>query len=396
MGWPRTVTVTIAGTDYTSDVLDGVFIQRGRNTYFDNVYATICELTLTDPTASLSIGDAISVTVDLQAGSQTVFGGFVHDVDGSYNADIGVIQQITAFGPLARAGRREQTTDPGVQLDGIRIKTLITGALSEAWNEQDLTQQWGQISATKTYADYAPDPSNFENGIYDIAALSALPVNVLNEAGLTSFSANGVLYETADGQVAYVDSTHRPQSVSAGPLTIDASSIEARSLQANTSRANIVNLARVTYDGGTVTYIGSDSRAQYGYAERDYSTNLDDVADATELAERLVVTQAFPAAELIGPTNVPLETADETLTDSLLQLEINDYIKLTNLPAGVLATDTFYGFLEGVSFDFTPNTADCLLYISDAKFSIYETRWADVFPALTWAGEDATLQWQNA
>ena len=396
MSWPRDVTVTIAGTDYTSDVLDGVFVQRGRQTYFDNPSASVCEATLLAPTTIPDVGDEITVTVDLQAGTQTVFRGFIQDVDGRFDVNIGAYQQILAFGPLARVGRRDQTTDPGVQLDGVRVKTLVTNALAEQWAEQPLTQQWGQVDAAKTWADYAPDGTNFENGIYDVAAISSLPTNALNAAGIAAFSGGGVLYETSDGQAAYVDSTHRPQSVAAGPLVIEAADIEARSIQSTISRSNLVNLARVTYDGGTVDYIGTDSRAEYGYAERDYTTILNDVADATELAERLVVTQAFPAPELIGPTNVPLDALDETLTDQLLGLEVNDYIKLESLPTAILGTDVFYGFLEGVTFDLTPNTADCLLYLSDAKFSIYDTRWADVFPALTWGGVDATLEWQNA
>lgn len=395
MSWPRDVTVTIAGTDYTTDVLDGVFIQRGRQTYFDNPSATTCQATLLDPTATPDIGDEITVTVDLQAGTQTVFRGFVHDVQGRFDVNIGAYQQLLAFGPLARVGRRDQETDPGVQLDGVRVKTLVTNALSEQWAEQPLTQQWGQVDVAKTWADYAPDADNFDDGLYDLAAISTVPTNALNAAGLAAFSGGGVLYETSDGQAAYVDSAHRPQSVTALPLVIDASQIEARSVSATTTRSNLVNLARVTYDGGSVTYIGTDSRAQYGYAERDYQTVLNDVADATELAERLVATQAFPAAELIGPTNVPLDALDETLTDQLLGLEVNDYIKLENLPTAVLGTDVFYGFLEGVTFELTPNTADCLLYLSDAKFSIYETRWADVLASLTWGGVDATLQWQN-
>ena len=57
---------------------------------------------------------------------------------------------------------------------------------------------------------------------------------------------------------------------------------------------------------------------------------------------------------------------------------------------------TFYGFVEGLNIEVTDTAANVEVFASDERFSIYNTRWADVPDTLTWGDTNATLQWQNA
>jgi len=396
MGWPRTVTVTVGQTDYTSDVLDGVYIQRGRQDFWDGIYATVCNFVLTEPTTVPQIGEPVTVTVALQSGTQTVFGGSVHDVSGRFDPFIGTYQQITCFGPLARAGRRDQTDTLAQQLDGARITALLQAALEDTWEEVPIQLQWDQVDPALDWDDYGIDTSNIDPGEYDVTALTQVPVPTLSTVQQTAFSGQGVVYETSDGQVGYADYNRRILNFQGSPTSIPAGVIVGSSLNATTSRNDIVNQALVEYGSGSVLFTATDSRGDYGLTRRDYTTILADQADAETFAERLVTMQAFPAPQVGGPLTVGLEYTDDTLTDELLGLEINDYIRLTGLPTGITGLDQFDGFLEGVSFDITPFTCDVQLFVSDAKFSIWRARWRDYYPTIAWQDESATLQWQDA
>ena len=123
---------------------------------------------------------------------------------------------------------------------------------------------------------------------------------------------------------------------------------------------------------------------------------MDDAGDAAELAERLARLQAFPTEQLEGPLLVRLNNVTDSLSDDLLQIGINDYLQVTNIPTSVVPAGTFYGFVEGITFELTHFFANVELYASDAVLSIYDTRWADIPDTLTWAGVDATLTWQDA
>ena len=397
MGWPRAVTVTIDGTDHTAETIDSVFVQRGRRAYWEGIQAGSARLVLIDPSVRPTIGDTTTVDVALNAGGTVrIFTGKVQATTAQYDPNLGTIISVDAFGPLAKAGRRDQDDTLAQQLDGARIQALLQSALAEQWAEQPLTQTWGDVDASLTWADYGIDPTIIDPGLYAIEPLTTVPQPTLAALADTAFSAGGVIYETGDGNVGYADSTRRQGESLGSPLTIDAADIAAQSGTATSRFDDIVNQVNLTWSGGTVQYNATDSVAEYGFITRDYVTLLDDSDDAADFAERLAVLQAFPTEQLEGPLLVRLNNVTDSLSDSLLQIGINDYLQVTNIPTSVLPAGTFFGFVEGVTFELTHFFANVELYASDAVLSIYETRWADIPDTLTWAGVDATLAWQDA
>ena len=99
---------------------------------------------------------------------------------------------VHAFGPLARAARRDQNDTLAQQLEGVRIASLLTSGLGEQWAEQPLTQQWQQVDAAKTWGDYGPDPSIIDDGLYLVEPLTDVPTGVTGQVNLAAFSGGGV------------------------------------------------------------------------------------------------------------------------------------------------------------------------------------------------------------
>jgi len=396
MGWPRTVTVTVDGVDHTGEAIDSVYIQRGRRSYWEGMPAGLARIVLSDPTVRPEVNEVCTVDVALQAGTARVFKGRVQAVTAEFDPNVGPIVTLDVFGPLARAGRRDQEDTLPQQLDGARIAALLENAIAQQWAEQPLTQQWGQVDAATTWGDYGIDTSLIDPGLYTLEALSTVPTATFGALSAASFSGGGVVYETGDGRIGYADSTRRQGASLGSPITIDASDIAARSGTATARRDDIVNQVILDWSGGQVTYEATDSIAAYGFTTREYTSILDDLTDATDLAERLAQLQAFPQADLDGPFLVRLNNSTDSLTDQLLQLEVNDFVSVTNIPTSVLPAGTFYGFVEGLNIEVTDTAANVEVFASDERFSIYNTRWADVSTTATWGDVVATLQWQNA
>lgn len=397
MGWSQQVTVTIGGTDHTADTVDSVFIQRGRQAYWEAVNPGFCQAVLVDPASQPEVNDILTVDVALTtSGTVRVFTGRVQSIGSQFIAGLGTFVTVGAFGPLARAARRDQTVTLGQQLDGVRIASLLTSGLAEQWAEQPLTQQWGQVDAAKTWGDYGPDPSIIDDGLYLLEPLTDVPTGVTGAVNLAAFSGGGYVYETGDGRVGYADSTRRQGASLGAPLVLDAADVLATSAVANVALDDLVNQTNLTWSGGTINYTATDSVAQYGFYVQDVTTILDDSGDALEFAERYTSLQAFPGPQLQGPLRVRIDSVTDTLADALLQAQVNDYLQVTNVPTSVLAAGTFLGFVEGINLELSSTFANVELFASDERYSIYQTRWADIPDTATWGDVVATLQWQNA
>jgi len=397
MGWTQQVTVTVGDTDHTAEAIESVYITRGRHSYWEGLQAGIARIVLLDPTVRPAIGNILSVDVNLNAGgSARVFQGRVQNITAQFDPNVGTILTLDAFGPLAKAGRRDQDDTLPAELDGVRIRKLLQTALNQQWAEQSVTQTWDDVPATDTWADYGVDTSIIDDGLYEVEPLTDVPTNTLTQLALTAFSGGGYVYETGDGKIGYADSAERQANLLNTPVTIDATDVFALSGTSNEAFDNIVNQANVTWSGGTATFTAADSVGQYGFVVRDYLTNLNDSDDALDFTTRLVRRQAFPAPILEGPLLVRLNNVADALADQLVQLAINDYLQVSSVPTGILPSGLFQGFVEGINLELTDTFANVEVYASDAIYSIYTTRWVDVPDVLTWGNTDATLTWQNA
>ena len=169
-------------------------------------------------------GDGI-VIIRYRDTYQPVFTGTVANY-GTLLFDFGPIWTIQATGPLTRAGRRNVTSTLTADTEGDRIAELAQLALAQQWRETPGT--WAE--QTRTWDGFAVDTSQIDQpGLYDLAAVTDLPVNVLDELDAAAFSGSGWLYETRDGVLGYGDSTRRENTPDDEYLTIPGSAVDRSS-----------------------------------------------------------------------------------------------------------------------------------------------------------------------
>jgi len=388
----RNITVSIAGTDYTSDVVDGVEVSMGTQTAFEQSVTGSCRVSLLTEAPDVAIGDQLLVKVDDQNGTPvTVFTGSVSTY-ATLLFDFGPLWTISASGPLTRAGRRNVTGTLGADTEGDRIASLAQLALAQQWRETP--GSWA--AQTLTYDGFAADTSQIDQpGLYDLATLTQVPANVLDELAAAAFSGSGWLYETRDGVLGYADSTHRETTPAADYLTIPGTAVDRSSWQSFTDEGNLVNVAEVIYDGGTVTVNDATSLALYGRWDRSYDTRLADAGDAAAYGARRLELESAPRTNLAGPLIIDLLNTSDDLLDDLLTVERNYGVNVQDVPTYIRPEGLYRGFVEGYLWLLNPIQPTLQLFVSDYSLSNFGLRWAASGPT-PWNGVGASLTWQDA
>jgi hypothetical protein len=407
MTWTPAVTVTIAGQDFTGATVDLVQLRRGRQNVYSNVQAAVASITLLDIAGTgivPTVADSLVVTLEDTAGTPvTLFVGEISDFAttiydaGIRNAAAARIQ-ITAVSNLAKLQRR-QVFDIGrpVEMDGDRVLAIIVDGLAARWENaqgdwESLTTQTWQTYDTNIAFDLIDNP-----GLFDIAALPAQDGGysagqIAGEAGL---SANGLLYETADGRIGYADGLRRITNVQAGYLQVPAITLSAAQVETTSQLADLANVVVVQYATGEVTETDSTSLQQFGEFSQTLNTRLENLSDAENRAETYLETHAFPTVQFEKAAIRLEQDLDGTLRDALISVEVNDPVEIDNLPISIGLT-TFTGFVEGVTFSIDPFRAAIELTVSAAELSIGPTFWAAVPTGIAWEDVDTNLQWQDA
>jgi hypothetical protein len=405
------VNVTINGTDLSGITLETVRVVRGREDVYGEPRAgyAICELIdLTGTGLGIEPLQTLSITVDDSLGAPVdVFTGIVSDtaiqlydageVDGIPKGLVTVI----ATAPLARMNRRVVLTGGRAQeLDGDRIAALVTDALGASWEETGGT--WGTVAtATTTWATFDPglDLTLIDQpGIYQIAALPAATegYGALAQANLTALSARGIVFDTADGFVAYADGNSRAAAVAAGGyIEIDAGILIAGVLNPTSTQADITNRVFVEFEGGAVQFTDTASLLDYGLLADQFQTNLADADEAEAWALDYLEDHARPVAKL-RQVAIRLDGVDDVTLDILLAIDVNSPVNLIGLPATLGLGSNFAAFVEGLQYDLNRETVQLSLTISDAALSFGSQQWQEVPDSITWGDVEATLRWEQA
>jgi len=409
MSWDPDPTVTIGGTDYTGSTLETVRITRGRQDVYSEpragyLFAEVIDLDGTG--IDVDILDTITVTLDDSTGSpQTVFSGEVSDWSaqlydpGTETGTAKALVTIIAVGPLAELNRKNVLTGGRAQeADGDRIAALVKEGLARTWAETGGT--WGTVgTATTTWATVDPgyDATYIDTpGVYQIAALAADAggYNPLAEGYLTAQSGRGIIWDTPDGIVAYADAERRQTNANAGYLELPESVILAGTLSTASSFADIVNKVAVAFDGGRVIREDAESIAVYRPLAREFELNLANLSAAQDWGDDYLADHAAPSVNL-GQVDVRLDgVSDDTLRDDLIVLDVNDAVRLEDLP-GTLGPAALRTFVEGVEWRINRSTIRQRLFLSDYRLSIGAQRWNLVTPTLKWQDVNGSLQWQN-
>jgi hypothetical protein len=408
MTWLPEWRVTVGDDVYTT--VTSVSFASGRLDIDRQCTAGYCQVEIINTTgAEFTINVTEPVTLELKNGSGTyvtVFGGEVSDFNIGVRSpeETGYITTgtVLGIGSLAKLTKAVYNTALAEGLDGAQIAAILGSALNLSWAEVTPTLTWDTYPAAVTWDEAESYIGTIDSGFYTMIALAAsASAKSQTLADQIATSALGQLYEEKDGDVSYDDADHRSNTLAANGYTfLDGSFASPSSIKSTTQIARIRNSLIYRYATGyasTYSTSDTDSIASYGLFERSFDSNIKNLADITDIANRELNLRRVPKGSL-GAITFRLDNPDMTtaMLDSLVGVYFGQPVLINNLPSNLLG-GTFEGFVENVALRATPSYVEMTLYISATEFSLSTTQWDTVLPStITWATTNATLIWNNA
>jgi hypothetical protein len=408
MTWLPEWRVTVGDDVYTT--VTSVSFASGRLDIDRQCTAGYCRVEIiNDNNAPFTINVTEPITLELKNGSGTyvtVFGGEVSDFNIGVRSpeESGYVTTgtILGIGSLARLTKAVYNTALAEGLDGAQIAAILGGALNLNWNEVTPTVTWDTYPATTTWNEAETYIGEVDSGFYTMIALAAnATAKSQTLVDQIANSALGQIYEEKDGDVSYADADHRSNTLSANGYTfLDGAYATPSSITSTTQIARIRNSLIYRYAtgyGSTYSTSDPDSIAAYGLFERSVDSNIKNLADITDIANRELNLRRVPKGSL-GAITFRLDNPDigNTMLDALIGVYFGQPMLISNLPSNLLG-GTFEGFVENVALRATPSFVEITLYISATEFSLSTTQWDTVIPAsLDWTGVNGTLIWNNA
>lgn len=406
--WAPVWKVTINAVEYTDVVLANLSISSGRTNIYTQAQAGYCTVNLINLDLSaitVAINDTVTIEVkDSTATFVPIFGGSVVDVTVtvSQTGSVAITQEITitALGALARLQKALTNGVLTQDFDGNQIYSILQDLLVNNWSEVPAALTWATYTpATETWAD-AQNTGLGEidtPGNYELAARSSSKTITWNLVADLATSGLGYLYENAQGQISYADSTHRSTYLATyGYTELDANQALGRGIKMQTKAGDIRNDVNLVYSSGNVTATDADSIATYGDLAQQITTSLKHSADATSQANFYLTLRAQPQSFLetitFALTNPEVDDADR---DDLINVFMGQPISLANLPVN-MQSGNFLGFVEGWRFQASYNELAVTLIVSPLPFSLQAMEWQDVSVAETFNTLSPTLDYADA
>ena len=401
--------VTIAGTEYTSEILSGGTITAGRVDIFDETQPSYCNLELvnlsgTSPTINL-LDPIIIETKNTTGTFVKLFTGEVSSVSNTLSGagaggTFANVLQIQAQGALSGLVKRfAGTVNYPVELDGARISRILQETLYTAWEDLSTTYKWTDVALTDTWATYGVQGiDTIDTGRYTVLARSATEgaENAFDLVNTTSSTGLGYMYETTAGNIGYADAERRTTYYGSNLIPLDASVVSSEGIQTRLQTSDVVNSVVVQYGDprAEVEAIDDASVNLYGLLQQVNSTILSDSTQATNQATRFVALRGIPKT---GFDSLSLDIAngnlDDTTRNSLLGVTMDKVLFVSSLPVGLFPTGEFEGFIEGWTWTLGKNTLDLQMLVSNKIYSTVEVQWEDYSPTTQWQNLNNVLTW---
>jgi hypothetical protein len=408
--WTPVWRVKVAGVDVTDSVLASLNITSGRTNIYEQAQAGYCSITLivfNQAAIDYQINDTLSVEVqDTSAVYQPIFGGSIVDIAVSVSevGSTAYTQEvtITALGALARLQKALTNGVLTHDFEGDQIETILREVLFAQWQQVPAALTWATYDPTTTWAN-AGDTGLGEidtPGNYELAQRSSSRTVVYDLVAALATSGLGYIYEDANGQIGYADSTHRTTYLAANGYTdLTANHALGRGITIKTRAGDVRNDVTIKYgisSGSEVSDRDETSVGLYGNLAQIISTTIKHQADAESQAAFYLALRAYPQPIFeqitFALTNPELDNGDR---DSLINIFMGQPIALNDLPTNMSA-GTFQGFVEGFTFRASYNELAITLVMSPLAYSLQAMRWNDVPITETWASVSPILQWQYA
>lgn len=381
MNWVINPVVTINGTNFTADVLNGLTISYGRSDIWEQARTSIANIQILNDDNSIFTGklnDPVVVVVDDSAGNPvTVFTGQLNTISSTVSS-LGssakvVIHTITAVGPFAEMSRViTNTAGYPKEYDDARLSRILTDAA--------------------VAIDVVDTP-----GVYEFTTKSASPNDCYTWATYYANMAFGYIYETTTGEVGYANEARRTvDAATNGYKIIPGDVILYRSVQSEINLNNLLNDLRLEWKSNQIkTATSASSITTYGKRSADLVTELEDGTQAQFQADRYITLRSTPQTVLRSFT-VQLDAPDITAAalDDLLGVYMGMPVEVSDFPNGIF-NGIFKGFVEGWTLTINRVQATLNLNVTKASLSITPTRWQDVNAALIWSAIDPTIEWAD-
>jgi hypothetical protein len=405
-----TYKVLINSVELTDVTVANVTIQSGRTDIYQQPVAGYCQLELlnfNNDIYNFTVGTGITIEVtDSTAAFVPIFGGYISDFTLAVNqtGSLGytTAAQITALGALSKLPK---IVDAGIlseDEDGDQIYTLLSQYLLGQWNEVPAATTWATYNPTETWANAL----NLGLGEIDrpgdflMISRASQETDIYSLCAQIANSALGVLYEDANGNIGYADSTHRQDYLAAnGYTTLDANHANGRGLAVTTRAGDIRNKYIINYgNNGNSSYTAQDAQSQsdYGVYGEAFLSNIKDTPDAEDFADRIVALRADPFPKFQSITfelgNPEIDDADR---DALINIFMGLPVWIQNLPLNI-SGGSFEGYVEGWTFRASLNNLTITFNASPVNFSQVAVKWQSVNPAETWATLSPTMTWLQA
>ena len=402
--------VKINGIEYQSAVLANLTITSGRTNIYEQAqagYVSIDLLNLNQSNVTAEINNSLSVELQNSAGTFVpIFGGSIVEV-GILVAELGNVDytqrvKIIALGALARLPKALTDGVLNQDFDGDQIYTILQQVLFASWQEVPAALTWATYDPTTQWND-AENTGLGEidqPGNYELAARSSNRTDVYSLVSALANSGLGYIYENAQGQISYADSTHRTTYLAAnGYVDLTANHAQGSGLSIVQRAGDIRNTITLKYGTNStneVDAVNSESVGLYGQLAQIFTTTVKHAADAQDQADFYLELRAFPQYNFDSITyqltNPEIDDADR---DALIAIFMGMPVSIADLPLN-MASGTYLGFVEGFTFQAAYNEVSISLNLSPLAFSLQAMRWNDVPIVEQWQTVIPTLDWENA
>ena len=402
--------VTIGGVQYQTAILANLTITSGRTNIYEQANAGYTNLELINlDQSNVLIGINDSLTIELQDSTATfvpIFGGSVVDV-GIAVAEVGGIDyaqriQIVALGALARLPKALTEGVLSDDFDGNQIYTILKEVLFLSWQEVPQALTWATYDPTTQWQDAENSGLGEidQPGNYELENRGADTIDVYSLVSALATSGLGYIYENAQGQISYADSTHRTTYLAAnGYVDLTANQALASGLSIQSRAGDVRNTITLRYGNNSaleVSAVDPASVGLYGQLAQIFTTTIKHQADAQDQADFYLELRAYPRFNLnnitFELTNPELDDADR---DDLINVFMGMPVNLADLPLNMNSGD-YLGFVEGWTFSARYNQVSVSLILSPISFSLQAMRWNDVPVTEQWNTINPTLDWLNA
>jgi hypothetical protein len=408
--WTPTYKVLVDSVEITDVTIANLVVTSGRTDIYEQPVAGYCQLQLINfdnSSYNFTVGTSITVEVTNSSGTYVpIFGGRISDFTIAVNraGSLGytTTATITALGALSKLPKTIDNAVLSADQDGDQIYTLLSAYLFGSWNDVPPAETWATYNPTETWANALNlGLGDIDRpGDYEMIARSSSPIDLYSICSDIANSAFGYLYEDANGNIGYADSTHRQDYLAAnGYTTLDANHANGIGLAATTRAGDLRNYYQLTYGtsgSGSYTAQDTDSQATYGVYGESFTSRIKNAGDAASLADRYIDLRANPYPKFQAITftlgNPEIDNSDR---DALLNIFMGQPVWIQNLP-GNITDGSFQGYIEGWTFRASLNNLSVTFNATPVNFSQVAVKWEQVNAAETWNTLSPTLTWINA